>query len=30
MIFLSYLTENPLLVHEIIENQIAKCIISDK
>lgn len=30
MIFLSYLTENPLLIHELIENHIAKCIISDK
>lgn len=30
IIFLSYLTDNPLLAHEIIENQIAKCIISDK
>ena len=30
MIFLSYLTENPLMVHEAIEYHIAKCIISDK
>lgn len=30
MIFLSYLTDNPLLVREVIENHIAKCIISDK
>lgn len=30
MIFLSYLTDNPLLVREVIENHLAKCIISDK
>lgn len=30
MIFLSYLTDNPLLVHEVIEDHLAKCIISDK
>ncbi len=30
MIFLSYLTDNPLLVHEAIEDHLAKCIISDK
>ncbi len=30
MIFLSYLTDNYLLVHEVIENHIAKCVISDK
>lgn len=30
IIFLSYLTDNPLMVHETIENHIAKCIISNK
>ena len=30
MIFLSYLTDNPLLVREVIENHLAKCIISNK
>lgn len=30
MIFLSYLTDSPLLVHEAIEDHLAKCIISDK
>ncbi|GAB6975951.1 Eco57I restriction-modification methylase domain-containing protein [Prevotella falsenii] len=30
MIFLSYLTDSPLLAHEVIENHLAKCIISDK
>lgn len=30
MIFLSYLTDNPLLVHEAIENYIAKCVITNK
>lgn len=30
MIFLSYLTDNPLLVHDVIEDHLAKCIISDK
>ena len=30
IIFLSYLTDNSLMVHETIENHIAKCVISDK
>lgn len=30
MIFLSYLSDNPLEVHETIENHIAKCVISEK
>ncbi|WP_311155956.1 Eco57I restriction-modification methylase domain-containing protein [Prevotella histicola] len=30
MIFLSYLTDNSLLVREVIENHLAKCILSNK
>lgn len=30
MIFLSYLSDKPLEIHEAIENHIAKCVISEK
>jgi hypothetical protein len=30
IIFLSYLTDNPLLIHEAIENHIAKCVVTNK
>lgn len=30
MIFLSYLSDNPIAVYEAIENHIAKCVISEK
>ena len=30
LIFLSYLTDNPLEIQEVIKNHIAKCVISDK